>query len=94
MRVGFPNSGPTLYLVQGRDKPVLHRQNSTESNQFHHGETTYRIGWMSENLTLVLQSKKLCLRFDQLNLSRKSTSVRMSVRMSVSSGVGEGAEVC
>ena len=28
--------------------------NSTQSNMFHHGETTYRVGWMSENPTLVL----------------------------------------
>ena len=33
------------------------------------------------------------LWFDQLNLSRKSTSVRTSVSQSVG-GVGEGAEVC
>ena len=33
MRVGFSDSGPTLYLVQGRAKPVLHGPNSTESNQ-------------------------------------------------------------
>ena len=44
MRVGFSDSGPTLYLVQGRAKPVLHGQNSTESNLFHHGEATYRVG--------------------------------------------------
>ena len=25
-------------------KPVLHGPNSTESNLFHHGETTYRVG--------------------------------------------------
>ena len=34
----------TLYLVQGRAKPVLHGTNSTESNLFHHGETAYRVG--------------------------------------------------
>ena len=33
-------SGLTLYLVQGRAMPVLHGPNSTESNLFHHGETT------------------------------------------------------
>ena len=33
----------TLYLVQGRAKPVLHGPNSTESNLFHHGEATYRV---------------------------------------------------
>ena len=43
-----------LYLVQGRAKPVLHVLNSTESNLFHHGETTYRVGLMSENPTLLL----------------------------------------
>ena len=47
-RVGFSDSGPTqgppMYLVQGRAKPVIHGPNSTESNLFHHGETTYRVG--------------------------------------------------
>ena len=43
-RVGFWDSGPTLYVVQGRAKPDLHGPNSTESNLFDHGETTYRVG--------------------------------------------------
>ena len=30
-RVRFSDSGPTLYLVQGRANPVLHGPNSTES---------------------------------------------------------------
>ena len=37
--------GPTLYLVHGRAKPVLHGLNSTECNLFHHGEARYRVGW-------------------------------------------------
>ena len=44
MRVGFVGSGPTLYVVQGRAKPVLHGPNSTEYNLFHHRKTTYRVG--------------------------------------------------
>ena len=36
MKVGFSDSGPTLYLVRGRAKPVLYEINSTESNLFHH----------------------------------------------------------
>ena len=43
----------TLYLVQGRDKPVFHGPNSTEPNMFHHGETTYRVGGLSENSTVM-----------------------------------------
>ena len=43
-RVRFSDSGPTLYLVQGREKPVILGPNSTEPNLFHHGETTYRVG--------------------------------------------------
>ena len=35
---------PTLYVVHGSAKPVLHGTNSTEPNLFHHGETTYRVG--------------------------------------------------
>ena len=42
-RVGLSDSGPTLYLVQGRANPVLHGPNSTEW-LFHHGEITYRVG--------------------------------------------------
>ena len=36
MRVGFSDNGPTLCLVQGRAKPVLHGPNGTESNQRNH----------------------------------------------------------
>ena len=54
MRVGFSDSGPTLFLVQGRAKPVLHGSNSTKSYLLHHGETTHKVGGMSENPTLVL----------------------------------------
>ena len=43
-RVGFSDGGPTLYVVPGRAKPVLHGPNSTESNLYHNGETTYRVG--------------------------------------------------
>ena len=50
------------YLVQGRAKPVLCGPNSTESNLFHHWETTNRVGWMSENPTLVLNSNELCFQ--------------------------------
>ena len=48
-------------LVSGsrKSKPVLHGPNSTESNLFHHGETTYRVGWISLNPSTVLLSKNL-----------------------------------
>ena len=46
-RVGISDSGTTLYVGHGRAKTVLHGPNSTETNLFHHGETTYRVGWMS-----------------------------------------------
>ena len=42
MLAAFSDSHPTLYVVDGRDKPVLHGPSSTEYNLFHHGETTYR----------------------------------------------------
>ena len=44
MTVAYSDSGPTLYLFQGRGKPVLYGPNSTEPNLFRHGETTYRVG--------------------------------------------------
>ena len=45
----------------GSAKPVLHGTNSTEPNLFHHGETTFRVGW----LILICYSHTLerrCLR--------------------------------
>ena len=44
MPVGFSDSHPALYVVQGRAKPALHGPNSTEPNLFRHEETTYRVG--------------------------------------------------
>ena len=41
-------------MVPGRAKPVLHGPNSTEPNLFHHGETTYRVGRLSEYATLMV----------------------------------------
>ena len=35
---------------------------TAQSNLFHHGETTYRVEWMSENHTLVFLSKELCFQ--------------------------------
>ena len=40
--------------VHGRAKPVLHGPNSTEPNLRHHGETTYRVGLLSEYATGML----------------------------------------
>ena len=40
-------SPQTLYVVHGRARPVLRGPNSTEPNLFHHGETSYRVGWLS-----------------------------------------------
>ena len=54
MPVAYSDSHPTLYVVHGRAKPVLHGPNSTDSNLFHHGETTYRVGWLSEYATSML----------------------------------------
>ena len=42
--VAYSDRHPTLYVVHGRAKPVLPGPNSTETNPFHHGETTYRVG--------------------------------------------------
>ena len=39
-RVGFSDSGPTLNLVQGRSKQVIHGPNGAESNLLYHEETT------------------------------------------------------
>ena len=54
MRVAYSDSPPTLHVVPGRAKPVLHGPNSTEPNLFHHGETTYRVGRLSEYATLMV----------------------------------------
>ena len=44
MLAAFSDSHPTLYVVDGRDKPVLHGPSSTGPNLFYHGETTYGPG--------------------------------------------------
>ena len=44
MSVVLLDSHPTLYVVRGRSKPVIHGKNSTEPKLFHHGETTYTVG--------------------------------------------------
>ena len=49
MTVAYSDSLPTLYVVHGRAKPVLRGPNSTEPNLLHHGETTYRVGQLSDN---------------------------------------------
>ena len=53
-------SGPTLYVVHGRAKPVLRGPNNTEPNLFHHGETTYRVGRLSETAAGMLKKKDVC----------------------------------
>ena len=45
---------PTLDVVHERAKPVLCGPNSTEPNLYHHGETTYSVGWLSEYATGML----------------------------------------
>ena len=54
MPVAYSDIHPTLYVVHKRAKPVLQGPNSTDPNLFHHGETTYRVGWMSEYATGML----------------------------------------
>ena len=49
MTAAFSDSHPTLHVVHGSAKTVLRGTNSTEPNMFHHGETTYRVGWLSKN---------------------------------------------
>ena len=44
MPAAFSDSHPTLNVILGRAKPVLHGPNSTHSKLFHHGETTFRAG--------------------------------------------------
>ena len=57
MTVAYSDSLPTLYVVHGRAKLVIRGPNSTEPNLIHHGETTYRIGWLSEYATGMLFKK-------------------------------------
>ena len=42
MTVENSDSPPTLYVVHGRAKPVVHGPHSTEPNLFQHGENTFR----------------------------------------------------
>ena len=60
MRVGFSDSGPTLYLVS----PWWNRLYSVLFGPWRTGLalpwTRYRVGTMSDNPTLVLESKELC----------------------------------
>ena len=47
MRVAYSDHSSNHVCGFGRSaKPVLHGTISTEPNLFHHGETTYRDGWM------------------------------------------------
>ena len=54
MTVAYSDSLPALKVVHGRAKPVLRGPNSTEPNLFHHGETTHRVGLLSEYATAML----------------------------------------
>ena len=46
---------------------------TAESNLFRHGETTYTVGWMSENPTLVLWSKDPALEGRQVRRDEKAS---------------------
>ena len=49
MTVAYADSLPTLHVVHGRAEPVL-----WVKQLFHLGETTYRVGWLSEYATVML----------------------------------------
>ena len=53
----------------------------TQSNLFHHGETTYRVGGMYENPTIVLQSK-------ELSFSQLRNEIRIGGHWSVKRQIG------
>ena len=61
MTVAYSDRHPTLYVVHGRANPVLRGPNSTKPNLFHHGETTNRLGWLSEYECCCHASEKGCL---------------------------------
>ena len=46
MRVANSDHSTNPVCGFGSAKPVLHGTNNTEPNLFHHGETTYRVGWL------------------------------------------------
>ena len=54
MTIAYSDSLPTLYVVHGRAKAVIRGPNSTEPNLFYHGETTYKVGRLSEYATVML----------------------------------------
>ena len=60
MTVAYSDSLPTLYVVHRRPNPVLCGPNSTEPYLFHHWETTYRVGWLSEYATVMHLKKDVC----------------------------------
>ena len=60
MPAAFSDNHPTLYVVHGKAKPVLRGPNITEPNLFHHGETTYRVGRLSESAAGILKKIDVC----------------------------------
>ena len=82
MRVGFSDSGQTLYLVQGRANPVLHGPNSIESNLFHHGETNIQ-GWMNvgESYSCDLEQRTLLPRSPIYELEKQEGGVIQRLKM-------------
>ena len=74
-RVAYSDHSSNPVCGFGSAKPVLLRPNSTESNLFHHGETTYRVGWM----IWICYSRALerrCLGYKDLFLSFRNSPRR------------------
>ena len=82
VRVAYWDSHPTLYVVHGRAKPVLLGPCSTEPSLFHHGETTYGVGWLSEYATLTFVILEVCTLLNRLytHRSKKKDAIQQSLR--------------
>ena len=52
-------------MVHGTAKTVLCGPNITEPILFHHGQTTYRVGWLSEHAAGILKKKDVWWGRDQ-----------------------------
>ena len=72
MKVAFSESGPTLYLVQGRAKPVLQGPSGTESNLLHQGMN------VRESFSRALEQGTLVIAVSAVHFPLRSFSLRNS----------------
>ena len=86
MAVGFSDSGPTMYLVQGRAKRVLHGSHCTDSNLIHIQ------GWMNvrESYSRALKHGTLGRHHSNSDLIHSHLISCIQKNLIVTHGVGGG----